>query len=173
MQRILVAYASTFGSTAEVAEAIGEALHRDDTAVDVRPVVDVNDLVAYDAAIVASGIYNGTWLPEAIAFLRAFAPTLQDMPVAYVAVCMMLYRETPHRRSMAATYMQTVRVAVPQIVPVSIGLFAGKLRYRNLALMERILFLLTSRLPPGDYRDWTAIRDWAAEIRPLLVGATE
>lgn len=173
MPRILVAYASTFGSTAEVAEAIGAAMRADDTGVDVRPVVDLNDLAGYDAVVVGSGIYNGTWLPEAIAFLRAFAPTLQRMPVAYFAVCMMLYRETPQRRRLVDAYMETVRRAAPQIAPVAVGSFAGKLRYRNLALMERALFFLTSRLPPGDYRDWSAIRDWASEIRPLLTDAAK
>lgn len=170
MKRILVTYASTFGSTAEVAEAIGQELRAAGTAVDILPVQDVNDLGQYAAVVIGSGIYNGTWLPEAIYFLRLYESMLQQLPVAYFNVCMILYRDTPKRRHIATSYLESVRAVVPTVQPVAVGIFAGKLRYRNLQLLERFIFFLKSRLPWGDYRNWKEIRSWAAHIHPALVG---
>ncbi len=167
--RILVAYATTFGSTAEIAEAIGAALRDDHTDVDVRGVLDVADLGPYDAVIVGSAIYNGEWLPEAVRFVRQHQAALRKVPVAYFAVCMLLHRPTPQHRRTVEIYINTVRRSAPDIKPVDVGMFAGKLRYRNLSLLERVEFFLMSWLPSGDFRDWNAVRAWALQVRPALV----
>ncbi len=101
--RILVAYATMFGSTAEIAEAIGAALRDDHTEVDVRGVLDVDDLRPYDAVVVGSAIYNGEWLPEAVRFVRLHQTVLRNMPVAYFAVCMLVHRPTPKLRRTVST----------------------------------------------------------------------
>jgi menaquinone-dependent protoporphyrinogen oxidase len=82
---------------------------------------------------------------------------------------MLLHHRTPQRRRTAATYVGTVQQIVPRIRPIDVGLFAGKLRYRNLPLLERITFFAMSRLPSGDFRDWDAIRAWALHVRPALM----
>jgi hypothetical protein len=56
--------------------------------------------------------------------------------------------------------------------PVDIGVFAGRLRCRNLPLATRVLFWLRNHLPGGDYRNWRAIRAWAYTIRPALLPTT-
>ena len=167
--RFLVAYASTFGTTAEVATAIGDTLRDATFTVEVRPIIDVDDLASYHAAVIGSAIYNGQWLPEAVHFVQRQRATLQQMPVAYFLTCMALHTDTPYQRQIATRYVQTVRAIAPEITPVSLGVFAGCLRYRNLPLMERIEFWLQARLPSGDFRDWDAIRRWAADARPLLL----
>jgi menaquinone-dependent protoporphyrinogen oxidase len=54
--RILVAYASRAGSTAEVAEVIGRVLREGGPEVDVCPVGDVHSLAGYDALVLGSAI---------------------------------------------------------------------------------------------------------------------
>jgi menaquinone-dependent protoporphyrinogen oxidase len=169
--RILVAYATTFGSTAEIAEAIGAALRHDHTEVDVREVLDVDDLRPYDAVVVGSAIYNGEWLPEAVQFVRLHEATLCRMPVAYFAACMIVQRPTPQHQRTARLYVDAVQQTAPSIQPVDVGVFTGNLRYRNLPLLERIEFFFLSRLPSGDFRDWNAIWAWAAAVRPALLGS--
>ncbi|PKL55421.1 MAG: flavodoxin, partial [Methanomicrobiales archaeon HGW-Methanomicrobiales-6] len=68
--RILVAYATRYGSTAEVAEAIGEELRKAGITVDVQPVGEVQDLSPYRAAVIGSPIYMGKWLPESQVFIE-------------------------------------------------------------------------------------------------------
>lgn len=117
--RILVAYATTFGSTAEIAEAIGAALRHDHTEVDVREVLDVDDLRPYDAVVVGSAIYNGEWLPEAVQFVRLHEATLCRMPVAYFAACMIVQRPTPQHQRTARLYVDAVQQTAPSIQPVT------------------------------------------------------
>ena len=58
-----------------------------------------------------------------------------------------------------------------RVQPVGIGLFAGRLQYRNLPLLTRLFFWLQSRLPSGDFRNWSTIQTWVREIRPALVSS--
>lgn len=167
--RILVAYASMFGSTMEIAQVIGTALRDAHTVVDVRAVNEVNDVHPYHAVVVGSAIYNGQWLPDAVHFVRIHEAMLCQVPIAYFAVCMLLQRDTPQHRRTVATYLHAVRHVAPHVEPVDVAMFAGKLRYRNLPLLQRLLFAGKARLPWGDFRDWNAIRAWATELRAALV----
>ena len=168
--RILVAYASEFGATRGVSEGIGVMLRGPDVQVDVRLLVDVQDLSPYTAAVVGSAIYNGAWLPEAEHFVRFFEAMLCRMPVAYFATCMTLWDDTPEHRRTVLSYLDPVRAGAPDVEPIDIGLFAGRLRYRNLPFTIRILFWLRAHLPSGDFRNWRAIRAWALQVRPALLG---
>jgi nucleotide-binding universal stress UspA family protein len=47
--------------------------------------------------------------------------------------------------------------------PVSIGLFAGALDYRTVNVLPRWHFR-AMRVPEGDWRNWTEIRSWVAEL---------
>ena len=54
--RILVAYASRGGSTAGVAEAIGQTLAAGGSEVDVRSMTEIDDVTAYQAVVAGSAI---------------------------------------------------------------------------------------------------------------------
>ena len=69
-KRILVAYDTIHGSTAEVAKEIGTALCARGFQVDIRFVGNVTSLADYDAVILGSAIYEFRWLPDAMAFLK-------------------------------------------------------------------------------------------------------
>src|SRR5688500_3500374 len=84
---MLVAYASRAGSTAEVAEAIGEVLREAGAEADVRPVQAVEGLAGYDALVLGSAIWVGKPLPEALRFAAAQQRALANLPVAYFVLC--------------------------------------------------------------------------------------
>jgi menaquinone-dependent protoporphyrinogen oxidase len=169
-KRVLVAYASEFGSTADVAETIGYVLRQAGAEVEVQPVVAVSDLGGYDAAIVGSAIYNGQWLPEASYFVQFHADALSRMPVAYFVVCMTVRDDTDENRRAARSFLDPVLAATPQVQPVGIGLFAGSIETDKLPIEVRVRMWLTTKLRHGDYRNWQLIRAWALEMFTALTG---
>lgn len=153
---ILVAYATKAGSTAEIAEVIGQTLCENGAVVDVRPVKEVRSLDGYRAVIVGSAIRMGRWLPEAVKFIEVHKTELAHMPTAYFLVCLFLSEGTPEMRATVAAYLDPVRAVLE---PNSIGLFPGKMDYSKLSWLDRQAAKMV-KAPEGDHRDWQAIRDW-------------
>lgn len=167
--RILVAYASEFGSTVEIAETIGQALRDRGAQVDVRAIVDVATLAPYSAAIIGSAIYNGAWLPEAVHFVEIHAAALSRMPTAYFVVCATMREDTPEHRQGARSFLDPVLAQIPQVRPIDIGLFAGKIDPPRLSWPVRLRMRFTTDLRQGDYRRWDDVRSWAVSLAPQLL----
>jgi len=165
--RILIAYGTRCGSTGGVAEAIGQVFSTAGAAVDVRLVKDVNDLGPYQAVIVGSAIRMGKWLPEAVDFVKTHQDRLSRVPVAYFTVCLGMKDDTPENRHKASGYLDPVRKQSPQVKPADIGLFAGAVDYKKLSFAYSLI-LKAKGAPEGDFRNWEAIRNWAAGVRPAL-----
>jgi len=67
---VLVTYASKYGATAGIAEAIGKGLSAAGLTADVTEVKAAGDIGAYDAVVLGSGLYMGRWLKDAARFLK-------------------------------------------------------------------------------------------------------
>jgi menaquinone-dependent protoporphyrinogen oxidase len=169
--KVLVGYASEFGSTAAVAAAIGEELRAAGADVDVQLVVDAHDLGQYGAVVVGSPIYNGAWLPEAVRFVQDHAAILSRIPVAYFVVSATMRQDTPRNREGARSFLDPLLQDVPAVRPVDIGLFAGSIDPGKLPWPVRLRMWLTTDLRRGDFRRWEAIRAWSAALAPRLLGA--
>lgn len=164
-KRVLVAYASRTGSTAGVAEAIGETLTEGGAIVDVREVGAVTDLSRYDAVVVGSAIQSQKWLPEAMRFLQSNRTALARKPFATFTVCITMSMAGGKHRDAVSQWLTPARALVS---PVSEGLFAGTLDFSKMPLLSRGQLM---RLPVllgiwrrGDHRDWEAIRAWATDL---------
>lgn len=70
-KKILVAYATKYGSTAEIAQKIGEVLINSGLDADILPVDRVRDLDLYKAVVLGSAVYIGQWRKEAAKFLKS------------------------------------------------------------------------------------------------------
>lgn len=166
---ILVTYASRSGATAGVAQAIGETLTAAGYRVEVRPVHEVADLTPYDAVVAGSAIRYDRWLPEALAFVERHQAQLAQKPFAAFLTCLALARGGAKSSQAAHSYLQAVR---DQVQPVSEGLFAGTLLINQIPDgFPRLAFRLVTGLRlfrEGDYRDWQAIRQWAASLPEKL-----
>lgn len=164
-KRILVAYVSRCGSTAEVADAIGQVFCTAGATVDVRPAKQARDVGAYDAVILGSAARMGKLLPGAAHFAQRNQRALQSVPVAYFFVGMTMMEDTPEHRAEAAAYLDPLREVAQ---PVSVGLFGGKVDFDTLSPVMRSMLSMGEGVPEGDWRDWEAIRAWAEELVPQL-----
>jgi menaquinone-dependent protoporphyrinogen oxidase len=161
--KILLAYGTMAGSTAEVAQAIAEELTQLGAQVDVAPVESINDLAGYNAVVLGSAVRMFHLLGKTRRFLRKHRKALQAVPVAYFLICLTMSEEKPE------TIEKATRFAKPMLntqAPVSLGLFGGCINHEKLTDMfgKPLRFL-----PEQDHRDWDKIRAWAQEIYPLLL----
>ena len=164
--KILVAYATKAGSTAEVAAEIGRVIEsKGGCQVDVRPVGKLNGVDGYDAVVIGSAIRAGKWLPEATKFVEKHRDALGRVPVALFTVCLTMKDDTEENRRTVAAYLDPVREVVQ---PVEMGLFAGVMDYSKLPFLLRLM-MKAMKSPQGDFRDWEAIRAWADNTCPLLL----
>lgn len=166
--KILVTYATKTGSTVGVADAIGKKLAENGDIVDVKPVKDVKDLSGYRAVVIGSAINGGQWLPEAVKFVQDHAVELKKMPTAMFMVCLMALKEDEQSKAFVAEFLKDVRALVK---PVSEGRFTGAYLPAKYDLFTRIgmvFFAGYLKIKPGDFRNWTAINDWAGQLRPQL-----
>ncbi|ELS54710.1 putative Flavodoxin [Streptomyces viridochromogenes Tue57] len=78
---VLVAYGTTNGSTAQIAEAIAGVLRKDGLTADALPARAVASVSSYDAVVVGGGLYAGRWHKDARRFVRRHGRALSRRPL--------------------------------------------------------------------------------------------
>ncbi len=81
-QSVLVGYATRYGSTQEVAEAVAAALRECGFEVDVRPTREVRTLEAYGAVVLGAPLFMFRWHKDVLRFLSRHRNALKERPVA-------------------------------------------------------------------------------------------
>jgi len=168
VSRVLVAYATRAGATAEVASAIAEVLRAAHHEVDLAPITEVRDLADYAGLVLGSAINAGKGFASFQTFVTRHVPGSGAVPVAYFVVCATLAQHTAANRASVLAYLDPI-VALNE--PASIGLFAGRVEARRLNLLLRAV-LREMKAPEGDWRDWAAIRAWAADLPAAMFHRT-
>jgi menaquinone-dependent protoporphyrinogen oxidase len=83
---VLVAYATTHGSTMEVAEAIGAKLREAGHEVEVLPANVVHEIDAHEAVVLGGMLHTSRWHGDARDFLERHRAALARVPFAAFAV---------------------------------------------------------------------------------------
>lgn len=165
--KVLVAYASKYGSTTEIAERIGQVLVRAGLDVDVLPAEQTGEIERYQAVVLGSGVYAGHWLKGAVAFLEANETALARRPV-------WLFSSGPTGEGDPVEILDGWRFPHAQqaiadrIQPQDIAVFHGKIDLSTLHLGDKLI-IKAVKAKVGDYRDWEAIEAWAGKIAQQLV----
>ena len=162
---VLVAFASRYGATRQIAQHIGAVLTVAGHDVRVRPTTAVSDLRGHDAVILGSSVYRGRWMEQATAFAELHQSGLAERPT-------WLFSSGLLGADGAASDLDRIAALLGARDRRS---FDGALEVRRLDLVDRVLRLNPVRrraLRQGDYRDWTGIEDWAHQIAADLASST-
>jgi menaquinone-dependent protoporphyrinogen oxidase len=168
--KTLVAYASRCGSTAEVAEAVGQVMRESGRPVDVVRVTDVRSLAPYRAVVLGTAIRMAKPLSDAIVFARRNRMALSQMPTALFSLGVKMREDTAENREAALGFLAPILSEVRQ--PARLGLFAGKFDCSQLSPLWRLMTSLdkSGQMVEGDWRSWDAIRGWAGELSAAFAG---
>ena len=155
---VLVAYESKHGSTQGIAERISEKLRQMGKETDVLSVDTVSDPGSYEAFVIGSAIYYGSWMREATDWVKRNQSILANRPV-------WLFSSGPLGTEVKDAEQQPKEMADfhNTIKPRDHRVFFGSLDHNKLSFTERMV-VKAVRAPEGDYRDWEAIDAWAESI---------
>ncbi|GAA3785069.1 flavodoxin domain-containing protein [Streptomyces phyllanthi] len=162
--RVLVAYGTTNGSTAQIAEAVAEILDKEGLTAEALPARSVESVAPYDAVVVGGALYAGRWHKDARRFVRRHRHELAERPL-------WLFSSGPLDPSASERDIPPV----PGVKKVMVRLdarehvtFGGRLEEGAKGWVARMILRSGKG---GDFRDFTAIQAWAAHVAAEFVGA--
>lgn len=164
--KVLVAYTSKYGATAEIAVRIGEKLRQAGLQVDVLPVKSVSDVTGYNAVILGSAVYIGQWRKEAIKFLVANEGQLTKQPV-WLFSSGPTGKGDPLELTKGWKFPSKLKPVIEHITPHDVSVFNGAIDTKKLDFIEKFLIRMV-KAPVGDFRDWDAINAWSNAIAKEL-----
>lgn len=162
---VLVGYATRYGSTQEVAEAVAAALRECGLAVDLEPLRQVRTLAGYSAVVVGAPLYMFRWHKDARRFLSRHRKALTERPVAVFALGPVHKPHDEEEWQSSRAQLDKELANFPWLSPVALEMFGGKYDPDKLRFP---LSLFAGSEPASDLRDWAAIRAWASNLAPNL-----
>jgi menaquinone-dependent protoporphyrinogen oxidase len=158
--RILVAYATRKGSTAEIAQVVGKGLVSAGHTVDVAEAKTVRTVEGYSAVVIGAPMYMGSIEGEAGKFVKRFSEHLAKLPIAAFAVGMAPVSKDAKQLEAG---LKALHASLAPLKPVAATMFAGRMDPTKLSFIQRKMTEFV-KAPVGDYRDWNAIAAWAREL---------
>jgi len=158
---ILVGYATHYGSTQEVAEAVTATLRNCGYPVDIQPLREVRTLAGYCAVVLGAPLFMFRWHKDALRFLSRHREALMERPVAAFALGPVHdpYDEQEWQDSRAQLDKELAKY--PWLTLVDLEMFGGKYDPGKLRFPIK---WLAGKEPASDLRDWTAVRTWASNL---------
>jgi menaquinone-dependent protoporphyrinogen oxidase len=160
--QVLVAYATKYGATADIAEKIGQVLHQAGLSAQVLRADRVGDLAAYDAVVLGSAVYIGRWRKEAAKFLKANVKDLAQKRV-WLFSSGPTGEGDPVELTQGWQFPGALQELADQVQPRDVALFHGCVDVDKMSFIEKWM-IKNVKSPTGDFRDWDAISAWAAAI---------
>lgn len=174
-EKVLVTYATKYGSTTGVAEAIAGELRNAGLDVDLLPAREIKSVAAYSAVILGSPLYIGSMLGDATKFLSRFKNEIARMPSA-LFVLGPLYDTTKDMAEVKAQ-LDVILGKMAWYRPVKVEVFTGAMDMDKFRFPDSLLKMMPAAkndnlFKTHDGRDWEAIRAWAATLEDALIKQT-
>jgi menaquinone-dependent protoporphyrinogen oxidase len=162
---ILVAYATRYGSTQQVAEAIATTLREAGLVVDLKPLREVRSLEAYRAVVLGAPLFMFHLHKDALDFLSRHRKAIANLPVAVFVLGPVHDPHDDKEWQDSRLQLDKELAKFPWFSPLTIEIFGGK--YDPTALRFP-LKMFAGAEPASDIRDWAAIQAWAQTLPPRL-----
>jgi menaquinone-dependent protoporphyrinogen oxidase len=167
--KILVAFASSAGSTEEIATVISGVLLSSGQRVDQCRMSQVRVITTYRAVVMGTAIRRGKPLPDAMRFVGEHRAALRHLRIACFSAGVYMREDTPENRKRTEAFLAPLLVEINQ--PVALGCFAGKIDRNLLSRFWRWLAPrdASGQAVHGDWRDWDKIQSWAQDLAEKLI----
>lgn len=159
--KILVAFATRYGSTQGVAEKIAATLKEQGLAVDLYPLHEVKSLAEYSAVVLGAPLYMFHWHKDALNFLARYRAALIKMPVAIFALGP--WHEDEKEFQEVRGQLDKELAKFSWLHPQATEIFGGKFDPNALTFPHNLIPALKN-MPASDIRDWEKIRAWANKL---------
>jgi menaquinone-dependent protoporphyrinogen oxidase len=176
MTKILIAYGTTDGHTARIAEYLADVFRgrgHEAAAVDLKRSRDAS-LDGYDAVIVGGSIHMGKHDEHVRGFVRRNRVGLERLPSAFFSVSLAAHGDMENARAYVENFEQEMGWQ-----PTQIGFFGGALLYRQYGFLKRLMMKKIVRDKPGnlsldtsrdhEYTEWDEVKRFAEDFleRPV------
>ncbi len=182
--RILLAYASHFGSTSEIAQEIADVIRKEDLEVDLldlKSQAETASVTTYTGVIIGSGIRTASWAEETLIFIKRNIEVLKNKPLGVFV--------SSGEASNPDTYEKAKHKYLYQKLD-ELKLLGSNVRYEafggvfdfssssNYSFLEKkILQKIADSSSSGfvvndgklnDFRNWQFIREWATAFADMI-----
>ncbi|GAP20270.1 flavodoxin domain-containing protein [Leptolinea tardivitalis] len=170
-EKILVTYATKYGSTQGVAKAIADELQSKGFLIDFYPAREVKSLSGYDAVVLGSPLYIGSFLSDASRFLSRFKSDLERIPCALFVLGPL--EKNPRDMVEVQVQLDNIMNRISWFKPMIVEIFTGAMDIEKFRFPDSLLKIM----PVGkdnplfktyDGRDWEAIRAWADSLPKIF-----
>jgi len=143
--KVLVTYASSYGSTKEIAEVISKTLRSQGLAVDLQLIRKVRILEGYSAVVLGAPLYMFHWHKDARHFLSQHRKILADhLPLAIFAGGPFAKGDGNEWQEVRAKFdLELARF--PWLTPISVQIVGGKFDPAKLRFPYNLIPVLKSR----------------------------
>ncbi|MFF7451563.1 MULTISPECIES: flavodoxin domain-containing protein [unclassified Streptomyces] len=162
--KVLVAYGTTNGSTARIAEAVAAVLRKEGFTAEALPTGAVARVTPYDAVVLGGGLYAGRWHRDARRFVRRHGAELARLPL-------WLFSSGPLDASASERDIPPVpgvQKAITRLDAQGHITFGGCLQEGAKGWVARMIL---RNGKGGDFRDFDRIEEWARRIADELMAA--
>ena len=159
--KVLIVFATDYGSTKEVAEAIAAIFREKGVEVDILSFREARTITGYSGIVMGSPLLMHRLHKDIKNFLNRNRQVLVNLPVALFALGPVKNPRDEKEWQGSKEQLDKELSNYTWLKPISIMLFGGKFDPK---LLRFPLNKMAGSEPASDIRDWKAIRSWAESV---------